>query len=377
MAVPVKQLKAFRGLQKGKKGGTFVVTEGGKKRYTKKAVGGGEAAAAAPKKSSPVARMVKAKLGGARKTTVPFEAVPTKPLPKVKTADGKLRPGGGAGAQLPPKMVERLKALGVSKLPASHIAEVHVSPHLGDDVKAHTGALIKWKDDKGRQQSAYSSKFDEQQAVKKWERITKNRPKVEAALTDMKKQAQKSPAHAAALLMQHTSLRPGSEYSVKHEGHYGATTLEGRHIKFKGDKAHIEFIGKQGKVNKAVVSDPDIVSALKAHAAGKGPKERVFVTTPAEVRAAAPKGVKLKDFRTIGATKHAEAELAAVGAPKLTGDTKKDARAVAGVLKAVSESVSNRLNNTPAMARRSYIAPQVVADWAKKHAIPKEIIKWP
>lgn len=396
MAVGAKKLRAFAGqtLQRGKKGGTFVITETGKKRYTDHVAQPKQAAAkaAAPVKgkavagkATPAERLKAAKKGASAapatttsKSGVKFERVETSPKPKVKMDNGRERPGGGAGAQLPPAMVERLKALGVSKLPAAHIAEVQVSQHLGDDTKAHTGALLKWKDDKGRQQSAYSKKFDEVQATKKWERVTKNRPKIEAALEDMKKKALTSPAHAATLLMEHTSLRPGSDQSVKHEGHYGATTIEGRHVKFgKDGTASLEFIGKQGKLNKATVTDPAIVAALKAHTQGKGPKDRVFNVSKEEIRAAAPKGVKLKDFRTIGATKHAEQILERIGPPPVTGDKKKDAQTIARILKQVSEDVSTRLNNTPAMARRSYIAPQVITNWTKKHGVSEEMVKWP
>jgi DNA topoisomerase-1 len=387
MPVEAKKLKAFRGLQKGKKGGTFVITEGGKKRYTKK-VGQPQQAAAVepgkPGKARPAAvKLVAAKKAAAKagaepatsKTGTKFEKLEVKPIPKVMTPEGRER-AGGAGAQLPKPVLERLQALGVGKLPAAHLSNIMVSPHLNDDAMAHKGALLKWTDDKGRQQSAYTKQFDAANAEKKWERITKNRPKIEAAIDDLKAKAQTSPAHAVTLLMEQTSLRPGSDHSVKSEGHYGATTLEARHIKFDGDTAQLEFIGKQGKTNKATVTDPALVAALKAHTEGKGPNDRVFRASSEQIRAAAPKGVKLKDFRTVGATRHAERELEEIGAPPLTGNARRDAKIVGSILKQVSDRVSSRLNNTPAMARRSYIAPQVVNAWAKKHGI-EELVSWP
>jgi DNA topoisomerase-1 len=379
------------GLLTGERGGTYYITKGNQKVYATELPGQKGAGETAPKAEA--AKAGKAKGAVAREGTVgarggtqgggaapagrtAFAAVPTNPKPKVATEDGRLRPGGGAGDQLPPEMKARLQELGVGKLPAAHIAEVFVSPHLNDPEKAHQGALLRWKDDKGRLQAAYTSKFDEVQAVKKWERVTKNRPKVEKAVKELEEKAQTSPAHAAALLMQQTSLRPGSNHSVKAEGHFGATTIQARHITFEGDKAHIAFIGKQGKLNKATVDNPALVSALRAHVEGKAPHDRVFQTTSEAVRDAAPKGVKLKDFRTIGATAHAESILKEIGKPVLTGNTRQDARAIASILKGVSEKVSARLNNTPAMARRSYIAPQVVAAWAKKNGV-EELVTWP
>lgn len=298
----------------------------------------------------------------APKSRTAMEQAKTTSIPRVKGPDEKMRPGAGPGKQLPAATLERLKELGVSKLPPSHITEVHVSEALGTEA-AHNGALLKWKDDKGRQQVAYSAKFNQRNAEKKWERVLANRPKVAAAIEGLQQKAETSPAHAATLLMAQTSLRPGSDHSVEHEGHYGATTIEVRHVSFKDGNAHLKFIGKQGHENKATVTDPHLVQALRNNVKGKGPKDRVFSTDINSIREAAPKGVKLKDLRTTGATNHAERELARYDF-KATGDSKKDARQVMGILKAVSTTVSERLNNTPAMARKSYIAPQVIREWA-------------
>ena len=303
-----------------------------------------------------------------------WSPAPVNPVER-KEVDGKLRPGAGAGAQLPPGTRDRLKALGVSKLPAAHIAEVHVSDRIGDDA-AHQGALLRWKDDSGKEQRAYSKEFDRRNAEKKWVRVLENRPKVEEAIGDLREKAATSPAHAAALLIAETGLRPGSPESVEKHQHYGATTIEARHVKFDGNEAHLEFVGKAGKVNHATINDPALVSALRKNIEGKEPTAPVFGVRKEAVAAAAPKGVKLKDFRTIVATSHAE-ELLSQSAPSLTGDAKKDSRHVIGILKAVSESVSKRLNNTPAMARRSYIAPQVIQAWGKQHNVPPAWIGLP
>ena len=81
--------------------------------------------------------------------------------------------------------------------------------------------------------------------------------------------------------------------------------------------------------------------------------------------------MKLKDLRSIGATSTAEAELAGI-TPTMTGDPVKDMKHIYSILRAVSTTVSERLNNTAAVARRSYIAPQVVQAWGLAHGVPKE-----
>lgn len=366
MPVAPSKLKALakqaRGpLMTGARGGKYYLTASGEKVYADELPPDAEPAASRTPVTGPeVVKAQRAAPPARAKGKVSMGRVKTDPVPQVK---GK--PAAGAGAQLPKALLARLKELGVGKLPAAHIAEVHVSHNINTPA-AHDGALLKWTDDKGREQRVYSKEFDRKNAEKKWARVMANRPKVAKALDAMRAKAETSPAHAAALLMALTSLRPGSSQSVAHEGHYGATTLEARHIKFRGDEAHLEFVGKQGKVNKAVVDDPALVGALRAAVKGKEPSQRVFDTNIKAIREAVPPGVKLKDLRTIGATNHAERELRNHGFEP-TGDTKKDARAVIGVLKAVSTSVAARLNNTPGMARKSYIAPQVIRAWAAKY----------
>jgi DNA topoisomerase-1 len=289
---------------------------------------------------------------------------------KAETRDVPKR-GGGAGAQLRPDVVQRLKDLGVSKLPAAHIKNVEVMSDL-DSGRVHQGALIKWRDDKGREQRGYSAEFDKQNAAKKWERVLAGRPKVEAQLGRLRSKVEESPAHAAAMLIALTGLRPGGAASLSSTGHYGATTMEARHLSFSDGKAHINYIGKAGKENKATVTDPKLVRALKSLTEGKQPSERVFPgVTSDSVAAVLPKGVKTKDLRTIVATSTAE-RLLDEKPPTLTGDKKADARHIISILKSVSTDVSKQLNNTPAMARRSYIAPQVIQAWGKKHGIRKE-----
>lgn len=290
-------------------------------------------------------------------------------------AEGKMKSVAGAkpGSQLPQHVQDRLKELGVSKLPAAHVSDVHVSDdlHAGSDV-VHQHALIKWRDDKGRQQSSYSPEFDKRNAAEKFKRVLENRPKLEAAIPELRAKAQESPAHAAALLIAQTGLRPGSNESLKAENHYGVTTMEARHVTFDHDGAHIEYVGKEGVTNRAHVTDHATVEALRKNVEGKAPTDRVFKGVDnTKISSTLPAGVKVKDMRTTIATTQAEHHLAGI-TPTLTGDAKADARHVIGLLKGVSESVSKTLNNTPEMARKSYIAPQVIAAWGAKHAIPKE-----
>jgi DNA topoisomerase IB len=292
---------------------------------------------------------------------------PLKVTPVAKSKDG--HDHAPAGAQLPEEVRAALKKLKISKLPAAHISEIFVSPRLNNPELADTGALLRWFDDHGHEQRTYSAEFDRRNAEVKWKRVEAIRPKVKEAIEGLEAKAVNSPAHALALLISETGLRPGSDESVQKYGHFGAVTLLKRHIKFVGQDARIEFVGKEGEVNRATVSDPSLVQALKKAAEGKSSGERLFHVRKEEVARTMPKGVKLKDLRTVLATDTAESELLRI-TPTLTGDKKKDARMVLGIIKKVSKTVSEKLNNTEAMARRCYIHPSVFRAWGQRNNLP-------
>lgn len=309
---------------------------------------------------------------------VTWSPAKTNPVAKKEERDTKGRqlPGGSPGSQLPEDMLRVLKESGITKLPAAHISEVHVSDALHDPERRDSGALIKWKDDSGKVQSAYTAEFDRRNAEAKWKRIEEVRPKVTAMLDDLRSRAGTSPAHAAALLIAQTGLRPGSNESRNKHRHYGVTTMEARHVSFADGAAHIEYVGKEGVINRATVDDPTTVSALRKLTEGKDPHSPVFGIGRDKVAETLPEGVKVKDLRTVQATNHAESLLSGVQPPKLSDPPiRQEAKAVVKILKEVSTAVSKRLNNTPAMARRSYIAPKIIAEWGAKHGLPREWVE--
>ena len=300
-----------------------------------------------------------------------WKKVETNPRPKTKDVTGKEHSTGAPGAQLPLKVLDRLKTLGVSKLPPSHIKEIEIHDRLHNDKEVHGGALIKWKDDKGRTQMGLSAENVRLSHEKVFARTEKLRPQMPKLKAELEKQAPTSPPHAAAALIADTGLRRGSDDNLP--GHYGALTMEVRHVKFAEGKAHIEFVGKEGMVNKAVVENPVLVKALQTQAAGKKPNERLWPKNVHEktVQATLLPGMKIKDLRTIAASDKAE-KLLAANSPNLTGNAKVDAKAIGQINKTVATLVSQKLNNSPAQAFKSYIAPQIFQTWGAKHGIPSD-----
>ena len=300
-----------------------------------------------------------------------WKKVETAPRPRVKDPSGKERSTGAPGSQLPLQVLNRLKSLGVSKLPPSHIKEVEIHERLHNDKEAHGGAIIKWKDDKGHSQvgvSAENVRLSHEKVFARTEKLRPQMPQLKAAL---EKQAPTSPPHAAAALIADTGLRRGSDDNLP--GHYGALTMEVRHVKFSEGRAHIEYVGKEGMVNKAVVENPIIVKALQDHVAGKSPNDRIWPANVHEktVQATLLPGMKIKDLRTIAASDKAESLLAG-HTPPLTGNPKIDVKTVGAINKEVATLVSQKLNNSPPQAFKSYIAPQIFKAWGEKHGIKPE-----
>lgn len=283
------------------------------------------------------------------------------------------------GSQLHPDHLARLKALGVTKLPPAEATEIEVKAD-GEDV--HDRAVAKWKDAKGRVQSAYTPEFHAKNAQEKWRRVEQWAPKRGHIVNDLHTRVRKgtpgSVEHAgalAALIIAKTGLRPGGAAGGE-DDHFGVTTLKGSHVNVDGARVAFDYIGKSGKRNRAEVDDPTVASAVSAYKEKAGDGDLFPAGTLAAAREAIPSGMKLKDFRTIKATEAAQAWFASFEGPPppVTGDAKKDGKAAAKALASASDVVAHMLNNTRAVAKSSYIHPQVFEAWAERVGLNRKVV---
>ena len=298
-----------------------------------------------------------------RKTAV------AEPVKQEKKKEKKAPPG----SQLPEKIQAKLKELGIGKLPQSDIPANTIETDFSDP---ENKAVIRWKDDKGRYQSGYTPQFHQKNAAKKWALIGKHRDRLPKVQSELKKKLSSAKPGTTehegllvAAIISETGLRPGSTKSL--DGRYGVSTLLGEHVTIQGDKVSFSFVGKQGKENTAELNNPEIAKALGTYKK----KGALFSggSLDAARKAAKEQGLKLKDFRTIIATNKAEKALAAVATPPpLTGDVKKDKRLLAKAMLTASKQVAEVLNNSPAVAAKNYIHPEVFKAWATKTAGAKE-----
>ena len=232
------------------------------------------------------------------------------------------------------------------------------------------------------QQSAYTATFHAKNAAEKWERVQRIEPvigAIEKGLTlrmqDKKLPQRQREAAAIASFIRETGLRPtDSAESIKH-GHFGISSLQGQHVKVKGDKVHLDFIGKEGVRNQTVMRDPANVAFVKEAMKGIGPKDFLFkeansgdaIKTLKETSIAVggPEDILVKDLRTVNATRWGEQATKNFKGPPppLSGDKKKDAKSLAKAILTMSGEVSKKLNNNPEMARDNYIHPRVFQKW--------------
>lgn len=233
--------------------------------------------------------------------------------------------------------------------------------------------LVVGRDAKGRVQSVYSEAFSARQAAAKFARVSELDEKFERVRREVDKDAKSADEREAALaqaaqLVMATGIRPGSDKETGADKQaYGATTLEGRHVKTAGRSTTLEFVGKKGVPLNIPVEDKAVARMVRARAREAGKTGRLFPgVSQASLGRYVSKldggGFKTKDLRTALGTRAARAAVAKMSAPTSAAEYKRAVRAVA-------TQVAQRLGNTPTVALQSYIDPTVFAPW-RAHAIP-------
>jgi DNA topoisomerase I len=149
-------------------------------------------------------------------------------------------------------------------------------------------------------------------------------------------------------------LRVGGDESAAEREHYGATTLEKRHVHVHGDTVKLGFVGKSGKDWDVSLKHPQLAKALKAQLEHvSGAHHRVFDVHPDEVNAyLKPFDATAKKFRTFHATRMAREELLQhKSAPREERQKLVDQ---------MFEHNAERMHHTAAVDRENYVDPMVV-----------------
>lgn len=163
-------------------------------------------------------------------------------------------------------------------------------------------------------------------------------------------------------------FRVGSDRNARASRTYGITTLTKRHVSVRGSKIAFHFRGKHKVWVRRAVADAELAAVLKELMELRGGR-RLFryhsehgllnLTEPRlnkYVETYLGGEFTAKDFRTWGGTPLAAIALAEREVPQTEAEGR---RSVAAVMRTVAE----RLGNTPAVTRASYVSPAVVEQY--------------
>lgn len=168
-------------------------------------------------------------------------------------------------------------------------------------------------------------------------------------------------------LLDAAGIRVGNEAYVEANKSFGATTLRMRHVELKGQVLRLRFRAKSGKVQEARLSDRALARFVRAMQ--DLPGQHLFQFLDAE-GAPCPVGssdVNAYIHEAMGedfTAKHFRTWTASVAAFELLAEADPPAP-----MRDLLDAVSQRLGNTPAIARKSYIHPALLALAGDKAAL--------
>src|SRR5580704_9438254 len=173
-------------------------------------------------------------------------------------------------------------------------------------------------------------------------------------------------AASAVRLIDLGLFRLGGERYADLDHHYGAATLQKRHVTVKRGGAVFDYVAKEGKERAITVTDRAVLATLRLLTDSDNGLDALFCwqdgagwhqlhshDVSAYIAGHASGHFTAKEFRTWNATVLMALQLANAGPPASDRDTR---RAVnAGI-----RSVAEWLGDTPAVARSSYIDPRLI-----------------
>ena len=259
------------------------------------------------------------------------------------------------------KEVDRIHSLAI---PPGY-SEVRVSPSGRTRLQAIA------RDTQGRVQYRYNRSFAECQARKKFARAIefgRMLPRLRHSTNLHLSEEGLCKDHVIAVvlrLINETYFRIGSEGSVQRYKTFGITSLRNYHLAILGDDHLIfQFTGKHHIKQRRILIDADLASELSAIKAIEGKRLFNYLDPEGIAHPVKPNDINryikqtmgpqfsAKDFRTWGGTLQAAIALAEMG----RADSERAANK--NIVRA-TKAVAERLGNTPAVCRSSYIHPSV------------------
>lgn len=304
----------------------------------------------------------------------------------------RVRRGRGFGYRLPDgqwlqdaREIERIRRLAI---PPAY-TDVWICPLPHGHLQA-TGM-----DTRGRRQYRYHAAWRQLRDADKFERmrafgqaLPRIRTRVAHDLAPRRGQplARTRVLAAVVRLLDTTYMRVGNEEYAASNRSYGLTTLRTRHAAVRGSTLQLRFRGKSGVLQSVALDDPRVARLVRRcqqlpgqelfqyqdadgtlHTVGSGDVNDYLqgLAAPARRRvpapgsdAAAPEGgvhFTAKDFRTWHGT------VQALELTRLACTQPANAPAQASTARQILVEVARQLGNTPAVCKKSYVHPAVLA----------------
>lgn len=261
-----------------------------------------------------------------------------------------------------PETLDRIRQLAIP--PAW--ADVWINPEPDGHLQA-TG-----RDARDRKQYLYHTEFRADREAAKFRRLRRFGESLPAirrrARADVREDGLGRSRVLAAVvsLLDASLIRVGNQEYLKQNASVGLTTMNRSHARIDGKTIRFRFAGKSGKDHDITVASGAIAKVVREcrdvrcdflfSYLGEGGR-RVCVTSAdvnAYLREAAGRKVSAKDFRTWSASTLA---LALLSAEPVSTSATQGKR----VVNAVLDQVAERLGNTRAVCRKSYVHPAIIA----------------
>ena len=255
--------------------------------------------------------------------------------------------------------------------------DVWISPYPNGHIQA-TG-----QDAAGRRQYIYHPHWRRMKDREKFDRalaLSQALPGARRIITKHLRAEGSGPerAFAAALrIIDSGALRVGGSRYAEMNGSYGTTTLLSEHVALDGSRLTLHFPGKSGQEWHVELDDEDLVAAVRPMLARPEPDTALaYIGVDGQwhsidaaqlngfLREVTTGDFTAKDFRTWQATVSAGMGLARAYDPQASN------RAMQQAVAQTIREVAQRLGNTPAVARKSYVDPRVVDRFLSGEVIP-------
>ena len=243
--------------------------------------------------------------------------------------------------------------------------DVHIAASARAEIQA-------WGlDAKQRRQYRYHARAVERGQLRKYYRVrelAKDLPAIRArvrAHAASRTPSRRAAAAAVVRLISESFFRVGGERYAEENKTFGIATLRKRHVEFVKGQAVFTYVGKKSVRQRQVVTNRELARLVKRHRTTpgarlfryrEGTRWRNLTARDVNEYLHATLGVpySAKDFRTWGGTLRAATVLAELGPGRTDTEAKQN---VATTMRLVA----SELGNTPAICRKSYVHPIVVA----------------